>query len=205
MRFTSTLMFSFLMLATPRVSLAQACVDVLKCEQECPCAQDAPWSPDLIKLLNEFKTCNPGSDDTSDTACNVFLARALNMVYRVKDFGTAGKYMNSTAVLAYVRAHPEVWTSLGTLDGTANDQQALDNAQGYANLGKPVIAVKPGHVALIVPGTKQAGWAGLKVPCSAAFRIHDGSKAYVGCKLSFSWSAADRVGVGIYGRNTVPD
>lgn len=140
---------------------AASCTDVTKCEEQCPCLEGQAWNGSLAQLLNEFKACNPSSDDTSDTACNVFLARALVAVYKVKDFGTSGAYLNSTGVVTYVKTHPDLWTLLGTLDGTAQDQQALNEAQGYANLGKPVIAVKPGHVALIVPGKKQAGWGAL--------------------------------------------
>ncbi len=82
---------------------AGACTDVTKCEQECPCAESKPWKPALTKLLNEFKTCNPSSDDTTDTACNVFLARALAVIYKVKDFGSPGSHMNSAALLPITR------------------------------------------------------------------------------------------------------
>jgi hypothetical protein len=145
-------------------------------------------------MLGEFLTCKSPIDDISP--CNYFLGRALMRVYGVNDFSTgADTYMRAAAIAAYV-ADSDKWTRLGE----ATDQSALRSAQGYANLGKPVIAVTSSHVALVIPGdlVMSGNW-NLKAPNSASFFIDEPAKSFVGKPLSYAFTSP--ANVQIYGRN----
>jgi len=108
-------------------------------------------------------------------------------VYGIADFGLPGtpdSFLSANAIADKV-ATDSNWTFLGT----AECQQKLDQAQGYANLNKAVIAVYKssghGHVCLILPGKMQLSstWNTL-VPNSASFPLDDPTHAYVGGPLS---------------------
>jgi hypothetical protein len=166
-----------------------------------PTPPDPEWKKDVEKMLTEFMSCSSPIDDISP--CNVFLVRALNRVYGVRDFekpGAPGGAMTANEIANFVESSTDKWTLLGK----AGDQKTLNQAQGYTNLKKAVIAVlrgnPHGHVALIIPGeqTFSGNWQ-LNVPNSASFFLNKPEKSYVGKGLSFAFSSpAD---VKIYGRN----
>jgi hypothetical protein len=157
------------------------------------------WQADVQALLSQYLACQEPIDDTSP--CNRFLGKALKSVYGISDFDVApNDYMLANDIAIYVATNPDKWTSLGTADS----QDALDQAAGYANLQKAVIAVHPGtghgHVALVLPGalTPSGNW-GLNVPNSASFFQNKPKQSYVGRGLSYAFTAP--AGVTIYGRN----
>lgn len=165
-------------------------------------AQTPEWQKDLESMLYEFMSC--GGPTASNTPCNEFLAKALVRVYSIHDFDKPeGRFMLADEIANYVSLTPDKWTLLGK----ASDQKALDEAQGYANLKKPVIAVYSsstgsGHVVLILPGSQTAsGSWGLKCPNSASFFINKPEKAYISKPLSFAFDAGLKSQVLLYGRN----
>jgi len=160
------------------------------------------WQADVNRMLSEFLACKTPIDDRSP--CNVFLGRALKRVYGIADFGLPGtpdSFLSANAIADKV-ATDSNWTFLGTADV----QQKLDQAQGYANLNKAVIAVYKssghGHVCLIYPGKMQLSstWNTL-VPNSASFPLDDPTHAYVGGPLSKAFGVDKRGDVKFYGRN----
>ncbi len=161
-----------------------------------------PWAPDVKAMLSQFLTC--GGPTPPATPCNVFTAQTLEKIYHITDFDLAGgNYMRANDIAAFVE-NGDKWTLLGD----AGDQNVLNQAQGYANLGKAVIAVEyanagSGHVCIIIPGnlTPSGQWK-LSCPNSASFFINKPSKAYVGMSLSYAFPTP--AGVKIYGRNFQP-
>jgi hypothetical protein len=171
------------------------------------CAQ-TDYSPDLQNrlqtLLSQFLACSP---DDPQSACNVFVAKALKAAYGIDDFiqtdpasGTK-TYLTADMIALNVKTDAR-WVDLGP----ANSQGSLDAAQQAANCGRAVIATEfnptgSGHVALILPGVESAsGNWGLNVPNSASFFVDKPDKAYIGKGLSYAFSSAD--GIEIYARAT---
>jgi len=164
-------------------------------------AQD--WGAEVEKMLHEFMACKSPIDDKSP--CNVFVSRALARVYGIHDFESANNgtgHLSANQIADKLAAPGSNWTKLGN----AGDQAVLEQAQGYANLKKAVIAVYKGeghgHVAIILPGKSVASsaWA-LKVPNSASFPLDEPQKAYIGKPLSNAFGASKKSVVLIYGRN----
>lgn len=158
------------------------------------------WAKDITNMLSEFQTC--GGEISSDTPCNTFLGKAMQKVYHIDDFFQSGStsYLSANQIVGYVE-NSDNWIFLGEAD----NQETLTNAQGYANLGKAVIAViynnkTHGHVCLIMPGnlSYSKDWK-LNCPNSASFFLNKIDKSYVGQKLSYAFKQP--VGVKIYGRN----
>lgn len=161
------------------------------------------WSRDVNMMLSEFLSCKTPIDDRSP--CNVFLARALKRVYNITDFDSLGgtqDYLGANQIADKVAIDPN-WTLLGTAD----NQETLNEAQGYANLKKAIIAVYKapghGHVCLILPGKQQSSvsWDGAQVPNSASFPLDAPKDAYVGGPLSKAFGPDKRSQVKLYGRN----
>jgi hypothetical protein len=161
--------------------------------------------------------CQTTIDDR--TACNVFVGRALELLFGNTDFKTGNNsYMLANDIASGLEntAASMGWSKIGV----ATDQSALDKAQGYANSGKPVVAARlgrldgeirhPGHVVLIIPGTAQKyefedvvknktikfQWGDLVAPNSASFFLDRPDKFFFGCPLSATWLKPD--GVGLY-------
>jgi hypothetical protein len=163
-------------------------------------AQDS-WKKDIENMLYEFLQCNP--DMPTSYPCNVFTSKALMRIYGINDFINGDQHFTANQIYNFIILHPDLWTLLGN----ASSQDALNQAQGYANLGKAVIAVLknengPGHVAIIIPGElgNSSNW-GLNVPNSASFFLNKPNKSYVGKNLSYAFSASEKVKVFLYGRN----
>jgi hypothetical protein len=160
------------------------------------------WESKVKMLLNQLMACDEPVDDISP--CNRFVGEGLKIVYKVDDLYSEKKkrYLVSNEIANYLEASDN-WTLLGTAD----DQDVLNEAQGYANVKKAIVAVQKGessygHVALIIPGSlTYSGTWGKNVPNSASFFIHLPNKSYVGKGLSWAWKVDEASNVKIYGRN----
>jgi hypothetical protein len=136
--------------------------------------------------------------------CNVFLAKALKLLFGIADFhlpGIPDEFLAANDIARYVAAHPDQWTLLGS----ASSQVALDRAQTYANLNAPVIAVyvsdPHGHVAVVLPGSLQySGQWNLHAPNSASVFLNKPHKSYVGLRLSNAFQVSDLPKVKLYTR-----
>src|SRR5262249_464819 len=151
------------------------------------------------------------------TACNVFLGRALEILFGNTDFKVGGGYMVANEIANGLEVPGNAgWTKIGF----ATDQASLSRAQDLANSGKPVVAARlgrldgavrhPGHVVLIIPGTAQKydfddvvngtpvafGWGNLVTPNAASFFLDRPDKFFLGCPLSATWQKPD--GIGLY-------
>jgi hypothetical protein len=150
--------------------------------------------------LMELMACPVDSDAVSgslsdQTACNYFIAMALNKLFKVNDFLPEGdKWPTANEIAEYVETHDDKWEKLGR----AEDQSVLNEAAAGAANGQPVIAVRQGadhgHVAIILPGELRysSNWK-MDVPNSASFLLGNVDKAYVFCRLSFAFHEPDDV------------
>jgi hypothetical protein len=137
--------------------------------------------------------------------CNVFLAKALKLLFGIADFelpGLPDEFLAANDIARYVASHPDQWTLLGS----ASSQVALDRAQTYANLNTPVIAVyvsdPHGHVAVVLPGSLEySGQWNMHAPNSASVFLNRPHKSYVGLRLSNAFQASDLPRVKLYTRN----
>ena len=160
------------------------------------------WEEEVTNSLYEFMACDDPLDDISP--CNKFVGEALKMVYGIHDFYDEEKerYLLANEIADFL-AKEDKWTLLGK----GSEQSALNEAQGYANLGKAVVAVLKsnsghGHVAIILPGESgpSSAW-GLNVPNSASFFIYKPESSYIGKKLSYAFKSKNKGNVLLYGRN----
>jgi hypothetical protein len=165
----------------------------------------------LTANVHEYHSqCGPGSSlENSD--CNRFTATYLKDVYGISDFynkpdgqdearradGTLeAKYYNSGQIAEYAVTH---WTELGG----AKDQVALNMAGLLAGMGYAVIAVKPGHVCVILPTNPaeyfSSGW-GVKVPYILNYgqTFDPNLNIKLNVPLSQAWSAAQAEPVRIF-------
>ncbi|MER8976264.1 hypothetical protein [Mesorhizobium sp. M0800] len=157
--------------------------------------------------LSPLLQCTAPGDDR--TACNVFLGRALEILFGNTDFKTGnGSYMLANDIANGLQMPGNAgWKKIGV----ATDQAALDQAQSLANKGSPVVAARlgrlddgvrrPGHVALILPGTSQQydfdgfHWGGLSAPNSASLFLDTPDRMFIGCPLSAVWIRPNDVGL----------
>jgi len=161
------------------------------------------WRGNVESTLREFLRSRRLD---ASSPCNVFLAKALQLLFGIADFefpGLPGQFLAANEIAHYVAAHPEQWTLLGP----ASSQLALERAQTYANLNAPVIAVYPsaphGHVAVVLPGRLEySGQWNLHSPNSASVFLNRPDKSYVGLTLSNAFQASYLSRVKIYTRNS---
>lgn len=155
-----------------------------------PATTASGWEKVLKNRLSEFLSCKDQTDDASP--CNRFIGKALADVYGVDDFrdpSTKDQYLSANLIDAYLSVSKD-WVALGTAD----QQQALNEAAAAANAGRPVVAVIPhekhGHIALVLPGelTYSPSWK-LNVPNSASFFLGNPAQSYVSEKLSKAFSS----------------
>lgn len=192
---------------------------VSQCEDRPNSPQRTQAETNAIAKLAPLQQCKTLIDDR--TACNVFLGRALELLFGNKDFKTGGGgYMLANDIASGLEntAAALGWSKIGV----ATDQGALNSAQTLANDGKPVVAAKKGrqvdgapiagHVVLIIPGTAQRydfddtvkgkvvpfRWGKLITPNSASFFLDRPDKFFLGCPLSATWQAPD--GIGLYSK-----
>ena len=161
------------------------------------------WRGNAESTLREFLRSHRLD---ANSPCNVFLAKALKLLFGIADFefpGLPAQFLGANDIARYVAAHPEQWMLLGP----ASSQIALERAQTYANLNTPVIAVYTsaphGHVAVVLPGSLQySGQWNLHTPNSASVFLNRPHKSYVGLTLSNAFQASDLSRVKIYTRNS---
>ena len=195
------------------VSVGTPAQDVLECEKRPGKPPATPLGAGYITKISPILTCKAEIDDR--TACNVFLGRALKVLFDNKDFATGKDSYMLANDIAHGLANSAA--SLGwSKVGNASDQTALDKAQAYANAGRAVVAARkgiakadgtvgPGHVVLIMPGqtevysAKDFGWNNLSTPNSASVFLNAPARTYLSCPLSASWKKPD--GVEIFVKN----
>lgn len=179
---------------------------VTDCEQRPNKPADTPAASQVAAKLNTLRKCATGTDDR--TACNVFLGKALEILFGNTDFkaGTNSFFLANDIVNGLEVPGNSGWKKIGQ----ATEQSSLDKAAQLANSGKPVIAARigrrnvdgsigAGHVALIIPGALEVyafdgfGWGSLKTPSAASFFIDKPDRLFVGCPLSAVWLRPDGV------------
>jgi hypothetical protein len=183
-------------------------LDVTNCEQRPGRPQATPAETQAVQKLIPLRQCKAPIDDR--TACNVFLGRALEILYGNKDFKVGPGYMLANDIVNGLETPGNAgWSKIGM----ASDQPALDKAQEFANHSRPVVAARsgqrkpdgtvgPGHVALILPGTSEMynfdgfDWGNLKVPNSASFFLDRPDRFFAGCPISAVWKKPE--GVALY-------
>lgn len=152
-------------------------------------AWKAKYPAVYTKLMTYF-TCENEGDPV---ACNVFVARAAEGLYGVRDFKRAdGSYMTANTIMDFVQTNSK-WSRLGL----ASSQSVLNDAASGAedHLIIAVMSDQPhGHVALVLPGSpaNSSNWK-LNVPNSASAFLGDVSRAYVFCRLSWAFKDPAKV------------
>lgn len=200
-----------LLLATPQAWAAPKPLEPVAgvdCERRPNRPPPVPREEETIARLAPLRQCKGAIDDR--TACNRFVGRALEVLFDNHDFKNAGDYMLANDIVSGLQQPGNLgWTKIGV----ATDQFVLEQAQRYANEGRPVVAGRlglkkkdgsrgDGHVALVIPGTLQkvgfAGdysWGGLQTPNSASFFIDRPDLIFAGCPLSAVWRRPNDVGL----------
>jgi hypothetical protein len=163
-----------------------------------------PWGPKLEEVFQKYQTCDLAGNETSPTACNIFLARALEAVYGVTDFKDPKRpagYLDANSIADQV-AISEEWERIGT----ASEPSALKQATQDANRSVAVVAVwkNPdpnghGHGALVLPGPASSTSWGSDVPNSASFFLSKPvSESYIGLPLSKAFKKSIRNEIILY-------
>lgn len=158
-----------------------------------------------------YSMCESGGALES-SACNRFTTSFLKDVYGIGDFynkpdgwdvarrgdGTVqATYYNTAQITQYVTQN---WTELGDV----KDQLALNMAGLMAGMGYAVIAVKPGHVCVILPTNPSeyfdSGNWGVKVPYILNYSLTDDPNLNIklNVPLSAAWGPASSEGVKLY-------
>jgi hypothetical protein len=170
------------------------------------------WTGKLINALAGETSCSQVSSDNAfaaSHACNFFVGRVLETLYNVRDFEPA----NPSPDHPYMQAN-DIGTELQagilpgwTLVGTADSQDVLNQAKGFADQNLLVVAVYvnptgDGHIALIGPGpmTGSDSWA-LSTPVSASFFIGKPLKDYFGKPLACAFKGDIKSAVKIWVKN----
>lgn len=197
-----------ILLASAFLASASALADsVLNCETRRDRPAETKLETEHIRKIAPLRSCEKEIDKR--TACNIFLARALRILFDNTDFEAGGSPMLANDIANGLEQPGNVgWTKIGN----ASDQAALDRAQKLANERRPVIAarlgaLKPsgdrgaGHVALILPGTAQTrnfdnhNWKVLATPNTASFFLDQPERFFAGCPLSAVWRKPTDVGL----------
>jgi len=177
--------------------------DGLACESR-KRAAPVPLQMQFESKLQPLKQCTAPVDDLA--ACNRFVGRALEILYKNSDFKNGSQYFLANDIANGLSTPGNIpgWTRLGE----ATDQSVLDKAQALANEGAQVVAVKPapkaGHVVLILPGSTEQfnlpgfSWGSLRAPNSASFFLNKPDRVFIGCPLSATWRAP--AGVIVYSK-----
>jgi hypothetical protein len=161
---------------------------------------DPAFEPKVDQLIGFLQSCDVGANEGTLTACNIFVAKALDVLYLVHDFGPddAGKYLIAAVIRGAVRDNGH-WT----LIGTADQSDVLDAAcTAVQDKTTPLIAISPAHVVILLPGQCPSTSWGANVPLVASyFQNHPMSDAFIGLPISKAWKTTDRAQVEIWQRN----
>lgn len=164
----------------------------------------------LKSNAHNYKSCSP-EGDLSFSACNRFVARYLKDVFKVDDFwnnpngmdldNTTGiTFLNTYQIAPFVE-ESEDWALLGSaLNETTQTLAGL-----YAGMKYPVIAIKPGHISIILPGlpTTFSGKWGMNVVHILNFSlVNRGQEPNIklNVPISEAWKKKDAAEVLIYYR-----
>lgn len=158
-----------------------------------------------------YSMCESGGALES-SACNRFTTSFLKDVYGIGDFynkpdgwdvarrgdGTVqATYYNTAQITQYVTQN---WTELGDV----KDQLALNMAGLMAGMGYAVIAVKPGHVCVVLPTNPSeyfhSGSWGVKVPYILNYSLTDDPNLNIklNVPLNEGWGLTSSEGVKLY-------
>jgi hypothetical protein len=160
--------------------------------------------------MEEMRSCKTDDvaveSEKNPSACNVFVARAVNYLFGIDDFGpdpVVGHFMRSNEIAVAVRQ-----LSQWKLVGTADDPRSLKRACELANARLPAIAIwrnrnsdQPGHVVVLIPGEcSRTSW-GNDVPNSASYFLSKPVElAYAGKPLSQAFGKSIRQEVELWWR-----
>jgi hypothetical protein len=161
------------------------------------------WKQSLNNDLEQFKACR-NIATVGVNPCSKYVGSTLSSVYKINDFYSKelGRHMVVSEIYQYLKNNRQ-WTLLGH----AYEQEALNNAQNYANARKAAVAVYlneegTGHLSLILPGElSPSGSWGFKVPNSASFFLNGTENSYIDKGLSYAFERVLIKDVLIYGRN----
>lgn len=159
----------------------------------------SPWQQEVQQKMEAFRVC----ETSLQVDCYKFIGQTLQTIYRVNDFYTPStqRYMPASEIVDLLKDHPR-WVFLGY----GYQQEALQQAQEYANQGRAAVAVylnaeRVGHVAFILPGELQpSGSWKFDVPNSMAYFTGEPGKSYVNKALSYSFPRSLLKEVLLYGR-----
>jgi len=141
----------------------------------------------IEQLLEEFIACKEANSDER-RACKHYTSEAICKYNGIDDFQNSdGTYLEYHDLFVAITDSPH-WSFLGAAD----DQDVLDNAQGLANRGFPVVCVdandKHKFAVLIIEGelSNSKKW-GLKCPNSAAFFPSKRPEPYINKTLNYAF------------------
>jgi|HubBroStandDraft_6_1064221.scaffolds.fasta_scaffold44348_4 hypothetical protein len=162
---------------------------------------EPPWKTGLVALWNKEQQCPYPPPPEKKWNCNVFAGEGLSVVYGVSDFKRESGWMNSTMIAdTLAKGHP-MWQSIGL----ASDPAATALAVQAAKEARGVVAVAPGHVALILPrDSVYSPSLGRYVPCVAQFSQGSQAASWIGRPLSQSWKKDQLGSVTLYARQDSP-
>lgn len=170
----------------------------------------------LTKHTQEYYSFCEHNGSLESSACNRFTANFLKDVYGIGDFynkpdgadialrndrTVQAVYYNTAQISEFVTRQ---WTELGG----AKDQLALNMAGLLAGMGYAVIAVRPGHVCIILPSNPQEYFAspswGVNVPYVLNYSLT--SDPHLNIKLNIplseAWNANNAETVKLYFKRT---
>jgi len=161
------------------------------------------WEQALSNELKQFIACE-NANTHGVNSCNDLIGKSVATVYNVNDFYSknANRYMLVSEISEFLEENNR-WKRLGH----AYEQEALNEAQNYANARKAAVAVYLneegiGHVSLILPGElSPSGSWGFKVPNSASFFSSTPEKSYIDKGLSYAFERSHIKQVVLYGRS----
>lgn len=161
----------------------------------------------LEATLAELLACDPDRmpgapvGDAEPIGCGAFVEHALRAYWGHDDFDAPGlDRPMTTGEISRLEDQgfaARGWTKLGR----AGEQAVLDRAETMAEEGRAVLAVKPGHVAFILPGgfAPSGSW-GLDMPMAAQLPQGAPGQGFVGCRLSWAFRSAQKDAVTVYAK-----
>jgi len=148
------------------------------------------WDKNAEWLQQQVRAC---AQRAGGFSCTYFPARALNQLFGIGEFCDSDRCLGSTEIVAQI-VKDEQWTALGR----ASDQAVLNQAQGMATGGLPVIAVQTNAdnsvVAIVMPGKLviSQSWR-LRVPPAVGTRLDKPAASVYSQALSYLFSDPSKV------------
>ncbi|HYG51317.1 MAG TPA: hypothetical protein VD905_10465 [Flavobacteriales bacterium] len=148
----------------------------------------------MEEILEAFRYCKETAEN--NLQCKYFIAKAIHDYFGISDFRIKGNYVDFEYIHPIVRSSTR-WRNLGA----AGLQKTLNDAQEFANKGKPVLAIhtdsRLGHVVIVMPGKleKAANWGGLNCPQVASFFMIQDMESFVDKSIAFAWESPEGIEV----------